>query len=83
MEQDHTSASDNSEVEEEEDDDNPLEDDYEGILEQETFVLQVQFKDLVGYLGSSQEAMSFSRISNLRTMGTQDAEATRVQNLPV
>lgn len=86
-EQDHTNASVNSEdeeeEEEEEDGDNLLEDDYEDTLEQETFVLQVQFKDLVGYLASGQEAMTFSRISDLRTMGTRDAEATRVQNLPV
>ncbi|KAF9361682.1 hypothetical protein BGX34_007002 [Mortierella sp. NVP85] len=70
----------------EEEDDNPLGDDYEEILEQETFVLQVEFKDLVNYLTSGREALSFSRISHVRATGTTSTtadEATRVQNLPV
>ncbi|KAK3828831.1 MAG: hypothetical protein J3Q66DRAFT_20446 [Benniella sp.] len=72
--------------EDEEEDDNPLGDDYEEILEQETFVLQVEFKDLVNYLTSGREALSFSRISHVRATGTTSTtadEATRVQNLPV
>jgi len=82
---DPTSTSDDSD-EDEEEEDNPLGDDYEEILEQETFVLQVEFKELVNYLTSGREALSFSRISHVRASGatsTTADEATRVQNLPV
>ncbi|KAG0221807.1 hypothetical protein B0O80DRAFT_437815 [Mortierella sp. GBAus27b] len=84
--QDHASTSDDSE--EDDEDNDLLEDDYEGILEQETFVLQVQFKDLVNYLVSGQEALSLSRISNnLRaaraTPSAGGADPTRAQDLPV
>ncbi|KAF9958603.1 hypothetical protein BGZ65_001314 [Modicella reniformis] len=82
---DHSGISEGSE-EEDEDEEDPLRDDCEEILQQETFVLQVQFKDLVAYLTSNQEAVSFTRISNLRTTTTTttaDAEAARVRSLPV
>ncbi|KAI7815945.1 hypothetical protein BC939DRAFT_73679 [Gamsiella multidivaricata] len=81
---DHRSASEVSEDDDEDDD--LLGNDYEEILDQETFVLQVRFKDLVSYLMSSQEAISFPRITNPRSTGSAsaaDLQAARTQNLPV
>ncbi|KAF9108016.1 hypothetical protein BGX27_008507 [Mortierella sp. AM989] len=81
-ETDSGSSGDNSD-----DDDNdngdPLEDGYEEVLEQETFVLQLQFKDMISYLFSNQEAFSISRISITPRNAAAEAEAMRVQNLPV
>ncbi|KAK3831440.1 MAG: hypothetical protein JOS17DRAFT_745364 [Linnemannia elongata] len=42
----------------EEDDEDVLGDDYEEVLEQETFVFQLQFRELVAYMFSSQEALT-------------------------
>ncbi|KAF9434350.1 hypothetical protein BGZ76_008165 [Entomortierella beljakovae] len=69
-------------------DDDPLRDgDYEEILEQETFVLQLRFKDMVSYLMSNQEAFALPRIPDPRSASTRntaaEAENNRVQNLPV
>ncbi|KAI8600483.1 hypothetical protein EDD21DRAFT_131971 [Dissophora ornata] len=83
-ETDHSSSS-GDEADDVEDED-PLGDDYQEIIEQEAFVLQVQFWDFVSYLFSNQEAVSFPRIPDPRTMATTaraGAEAARVQNLPV
>ncbi|KAG0327381.1 hypothetical protein BGZ99_007711 [Dissophora globulifera] len=70
---------------ENEDDGDPLAEDYEAILEQETFVLHLRFRDLVSYLFSNQEAVSFTRVPDPRTLSSAsaNAESTRVQNLPV
>ncbi|KAF8975006.1 hypothetical protein BGZ46_009513, partial [Entomortierella lignicola] len=75
------SASDNSENDEDEDD--PLGDDYEEILEQETFVIQLNFQDMTSYLFSSQEAFSFPRMPFSAVDIAAEAEAAQVQNLPV
>lgn len=40
------------------DDEDPLGDDYEEVLEQETFVFHLRFHDLVAYIFSSQEALT-------------------------
>ncbi|KAF9147212.1 hypothetical protein BG015_011171 [Linnemannia schmuckeri] len=40
------------------DDEDPLGDDYEEVLEQETFVFQLRFQDLMSYIFSSQEALT-------------------------
>ncbi|KAG0274349.1 hypothetical protein BGZ95_009883 [Linnemannia exigua] len=40
------------------DDEDPLGDDYEEALEQETFVFHLRFQDLVAYVFSSQEALT-------------------------
>ncbi|KAF9133013.1 Platinum sensitivity protein [Mortierella sp. 14UC] len=40
------------------DDEDPLGDNYEEVLEQETFVFQLRFQDLVAYVFSSQEALT-------------------------
>ncbi|KAF9905385.1 hypothetical protein EC991_001680 [Linnemannia zychae] len=40
------------------DDEDPLGDDYEEVLEQETFVFQLRFQDLMAYVFSSQEALT-------------------------
>ncbi|KAG0284180.1 hypothetical protein BGZ96_011459 [Linnemannia gamsii] len=42
----------------EEDDEDPLGDDYEEVLEQETFVFTLRFQDLVSYIFSSQEVLT-------------------------
>jgi hypothetical protein len=49
---------DNDDGSSEEDDEDPLGDDYEEVLEQETFVFTLQFQDLVSYILSSQEALA-------------------------
>ncbi|KAF9577249.1 hypothetical protein BGW38_007664 [Lunasporangiospora selenospora] len=67
----------------------PLGDDYERVLEQETFVLQITIQDLVSYLVSSQDVISLPRLaesgSALASVTSRTAaEAnSRVQNLPV
>ncbi|KAF9356372.1 hypothetical protein BGX26_005362 [Mortierella sp. AD094] len=76
---DSGSASDNSDS----DEDDPLGGDYEEILEQETFVVQLHFQDMVSYLFSNQEAFSFPRIALSAGSAAAEAEAMRVQNLPV
>ncbi|KAG0250193.1 hypothetical protein BG011_008578 [Mortierella polycephala] len=83
-----SSSNGSSDDSDDDDDEDPLGDDYEEILEQETFVLQVQFKDLVSYLFSGQEAVSFPRIPDPRTAASSSAfsantHASDVRTLPV
>ncbi|KAG0004711.1 hypothetical protein BGZ80_010093 [Entomortierella chlamydospora] len=78
-EADSGDTSDNSDS----DEDDPLGDDYEEVLEQETFVVQLHFRDMMSYLFSNQETFSFSRIGLPAGSAAVDAEAMRVQNLPV
>ncbi|KAG0026888.1 hypothetical protein BGZ82_009233 [Podila clonocystis] len=59
-----------------------LGEDYEEVLEQETFIFQLTFKDLVAYLLSDQEPLTLPSpraSSSTSTPSTSD----RVQNLPV
>ncbi|GJJ73843.1 hypothetical protein EMPS_06201 [Entomortierella parvispora] len=62
------------------DDEDILGDDYEELREEEIFVFQLHFKDIVAYLFSNEEPLSLPRISE-RTAAT--TESDRVQNLPV
>ncbi|KAF9393506.1 hypothetical protein BGX21_010728 [Mortierella sp. AD011] len=78
-EADSGDTSDNSDS----DEDDPLRDDYEEVLEQETFVIQLHFRDMMSYLFSNQETFSFSRIGLPAGSAAVEAEAMRVQNLPV
>ncbi|KAF9914205.1 hypothetical protein BX616_008762 [Lobosporangium transversale] len=78
-EADHRSGSDSNE---EEEDEGLLGNDYEEVLEQETFILQLEFHDVISYLFSGQEAISMPRISSARAIA-DGVESTRVQNLPV
>lgn len=59
-----------------------LGDDYEEVLEQETFVFQLKFKDLLAYLLSDQEPLTLPPPrASLSTPMTSTTD--RVQNLPV
>lgn len=72
----------------EEDDEDPLGDDYEEVLEQETFVFTLQFQDLVSYIFSSQEALAMPDPRTL-TRGTvvnraqSGSASTQQRELPV
>ena len=57
-----------------------LGDDFEELREQEIFVFQLHFRDIVAYLFSNEEPLSLPRLSE-RTAAT--TESDRVQNLPV
>ncbi|KAF9540511.1 hypothetical protein EC957_004037 [Mortierella hygrophila] len=70
------SSEEDDEESSEEDDEDPLGDDYEEVLEQETFVFQLRFQDLVGYIFSSQEALT---MPDARTL-TGATVANRVQS---
>ncbi|KAI1319526.1 hypothetical protein EDD11_003796 [Mortierella claussenii] len=69
------SSSNDSDDEENEEDEDPLGDDYEEILAQETFVIQLEFKDLLKYLFSGQDPVSYSRI---RAESASDADTSRL-----
>ncbi|KAG9071175.1 hypothetical protein KI688_008720 [Linnemannia hyalina] len=71
-----SSTDESSEGSSEEDDEDPLGDDYEEVLEQETFVFQLRFQDLVAYIFSSQEALT---MPDARTL-TGATVANRVQS---
>lgn len=61
-------------------------DEYEEILQQETFVFQLSLQDLTSYLFSSQDAVAFPRPSDSRAGLATTATSTpanRVRNLPV
>ncbi|KAF9924851.1 hypothetical protein FBU30_005254 [Linnemannia zychae] len=72
----------------ESDDGDPLGDDYEEVLEQEAFVFQLRFKDLISYIFSRQEALT---MPDARALAGSTADSggqsgsTRVQQreLPV
>ncbi|KAF9957966.1 hypothetical protein BGZ72_001073 [Mortierella alpina] len=78
-----TDVGSGSESEESED---PLGDDYEEILQQETFVFQLSLQDLTSYLFSSQDAVAFPRPPDPRAglaAAATSTQASRVRNLPV
>ncbi|KAF9990609.1 hypothetical protein BGZ75_000807 [Mortierella antarctica] len=69
-----------SESEESED---PFGDDYEEILQQETFVFQLSLEDLTSYLFSSQDAVAFPRPPDPRAGLAAAATSAQARNLPV
>ncbi|KAG0051743.1 hypothetical protein BGZ83_003361 [Gryganskiella cystojenkinii] len=77
------SGSSSSESTGEEDDDVLADDDFEEMRDQETFVFQLQFRDVVSYLLSNEEPLSFPRLDMSAQRTAPATEADRVQDLPV
>lgn len=60
-----------------------LGEDYEEILEQETFIFQLTFKDLLAYLLSNQEPITLPPPRAASSSTSTPPSSDRVQNLPV
>jgi len=60
-----------------------LGEDYEEILEQETFIFQLTFKDLLAYLLSNQEPITLPPPRAASSSTSTPTSSDRVQNLPV
>ncbi|KAF9217410.1 hypothetical protein BGZ59_004496 [Podila verticillata] len=60
-----------------------LGEDYEEILEQETFIFQLTFKDLLAYLLSNQEPITLPPPRAASSSTSTPSSSDRVQNLPV
>ncbi|KAG0369243.1 hypothetical protein BGX24_002492 [Mortierella sp. AD032] len=70
------------------DDEDPLGDDYEEVLEQETFVFHLRFQDLLAYVFSSQEALTMPDARALTGTvvdngGQSSSSASQQRELPV